>query len=137
MATNNLKFQHNDGGRSNYYRAAKVSDCVVRATAIATGRDYKEIYQMYKAASGETPRNGVSKKVCKKVIGQLGGRWVACMAIGTGCKVHLAANDIPMDKRLIISLSGHLTAVINGVINDTYDPSRNGTRCVYGYWIFE
>jgi len=25
-------------------------------------------------------------------------------------------------------------AVIDGVINDTYDCSREGTRCVYGYW---
>ena len=22
----------------------------------------------------------------------------------------------------------------DGVINDIYDPSRNETRCVYGYW---
>jgi hypothetical protein len=25
--------------------------------------------------------------------------------------------------------------VIDGVIHDTFDPSRGGTRCVYGYWI--
>lgn len=137
MATNNLTFQYNDGGRSKYYRAKNVGDCVVRATSIITGRNYKEIYNLYKAASGDTPRNGVSKKVLKKVIEQLGGKWVACMTIGSGCKVHLAANEIPMDKRMIISLSGHLTAVINGVINDIYDPSRDGARCVYGYWIFE
>jgi hypothetical protein len=24
-------------------------------------------------------------------------------------------------------------AVIDGIVHDTYDPSRNGTRCVYGY----
>ncbi len=29
----------------------------------------------------------------------------------------------------------HYTAVIDGVINDTHDPSREGTRCVYGYWV--
>lgn len=28
----------------------------------------------------------------------------------------------------------HLCAVVNGVVRDTYDPSRCGTRCVYGYW---
>ena len=22
----------------------------------------------------------------------------------------------------------------DGVVHDTYDPSRDGTRCVYGYW---
>ena len=35
---------------------------------------------------------------------------------------------------LIVSCSRHITVVINGVLHDTYDCSRNGTRCVYGYW---
>lgn len=131
-----LEFNYNDGGRSNYFRAAKVGDCVVRATAIATGRDYKEVYNLFKNASRTSPRDGVSKQVCRKVIEQLGGKWVACMGIGTGCKVHLAADEVPMNGKCIVSLSGHLCAVIDGVINDTYDPSRNGTRCVYGYWKF-
>lgn len=25
----------------------------------------------------------------------------------------------------------------DGVIRDTHDPSRDGTRCVYGYWTAE
>ncbi len=24
--------------------------------------------------------------------------------------------------------------MIDGVVHDTYDCTRNGTRCVYGYW---
>jgi hypothetical protein len=36
--------------------------------------------------------------------------------------------------KLIVSVSRHLVAVVNGVINDTYDCSRDATRCVYGYW---
>ena len=36
--------------------------------------------------------------------------------------------------RLIVAVSRHYCAVIDGVIHDLYDPSRNGTRCVYGYW---
>lgn len=126
----------NDGGRARYFRAAEVGDCVVRATAIAADKDYKEVYDLYRKTARTSPRNGVSKQVCRKVIEQLGGKWVACMTIGSGCKVHLAPDEIPMTGRLIVSLSGHLCAVIDGVINDTYDPSRNGTRCVYGYWIF-
>ena len=34
-------------------------------------------------------------------------------------------------------LSRHITAVVDGVIHDTHDPSRKGTRCVYGYWYQE
>ena len=34
-------------------------------------------------------------------------------------------------------LSRHMCAVIDGVIHDTYDPSRDGTRAVYGYYTDE
>ena len=35
---------------------------------------------------------------------------------------------------LIVSCSKHITVVKDGVLHDTYDCSRRGTRCVYGYW---
>ena len=31
-------------------------------------------------------------------------------------------------------LSRHACAVMDGVIHDTYEDARDGTRCVYGYW---
>lgn len=31
--------------------------------------------------------------------------------------------------RMIVRLSGHLAAVIDGVLHDTHDCSRDGTRC--------
>jgi hypothetical protein len=49
------------------------------------------------------------------------------------CKVHLRDGELPMG-RLVVSLSRYYAAVIDGVIHDTHDPSRDGTRCVYGYW---
>jgi len=58
------------------------------------------------------------------------------MSIGSGCKVHLDGNELP-EGRLVASLSKHVAAVIDGVINDTYDCSREGTRCVYGYYILK
>ena len=32
------------GGREKYFKKLDVGDCVTRAIAIATGKDYKEIY---------------------------------------------------------------------------------------------
>ena len=55
------------------------------------------------------------------------------MKIGSGCRVHLRERELP-SGRLIVSVSRHMVAVIDGVIHDTHDPSRGGTRCVYGYW---
>src|SRR6516164_288534 len=43
------------------------------------------------------------------------------MRIGQGCTVHLARGELPMG-RLIVSVSRHVVAVIDGVIHDTHDP---------------
>ena len=130
-------FVYNDGGRSKYFKASDVGDCVVRAFAIASGRDYKEVYDLAKSVckKGESPRNGLKKAQCNKLGAMLGGKWVTCMTIGSGCKVHLNADELPKG-RIVCSCSKHLVAMIDGVVNDTYDSTREGNRCVYGYWVF-
>ena len=55
------------------------------------------------------------------------------MFIGQGCKVHLKKSELPAGI-LIVSCSKHITVVKDGILQDTYDCSRQGTRCVYGYW---
>jgi hypothetical protein len=50
-----------------------------------------------------------------------------------GFKVHLREGELP-SARLIVRVSKHVTAVIDGVIHDTADPGRDGWRCVYGYY---
>ena len=70
------------------------------------------------------------------VMKHLGWKWIPTMTIGSGCKVHLREDELPKG-RIVCSLSKHETAVIDGVLNDTYDCSRDGTRCVYGYFIKE
>ena len=78
-------------------------------------------------------RNGVFRQTCQRVLESLGWRWIPTMKIGAGCRVHLKAAELPAG-RLIVRCSKHTTAVIDGIIHDTYDPSRAGTRCVYGYF---
>ena len=142
------KFKFNDGGRSEYF-SGKGGDCVSRSVAIASGRDYKEVYDRmalgnatqrkskYHTKGRKSALNGVSvtRKWFKDLMIEWGFEWVATMGIGTGCKVHLKSDELP-SGRLVCSVSKHYTAVIDGVINDTYDCSRDGTRCVYGYWKF-
>lgn len=140
-----LKFNYNDGGRSKYFKATNVGDCVTRAISIATGNDYKEVYNALNTLSKRertgcrktgksSSRNGVYNGTYRRYLESIGWTFVPCMKIGQGCKVHLAADELPMDKTLIVKLSRHLTCVVNGVINDTYDCSREGNRCVYGYY---
>lgn len=132
-----LKHEYNDGGRSEYFKADRVGDCVTRAVAIVTGKDYKQVYDEIAELVGYSPRNGIEGDDDRKVMAHYGGRWVPTMKIGQGCKCHLRANEIPMTGRIVCSVSKHVVAVIDGVIQDTWDCSREGNRCVYGYWVFD
>ncbi len=79
-------------------------------------------------------RNGMVRPLIRRFMKELGWDWFPTMSIGSGTTVHLCAEELP-PSRLVVSCSKHLTAVIDGVIHDTHDPSRLGTRCVYGYWM--
>ena len=144
---NMIEFEKNDGGREAAGYKGNARDCVARSIAIAAERPYREVYDALadgnanQRASSRTPkrsrsaRNGVSvkRKWFKDYMQSLGFTWTPTMFIGSGCKTHLRADELPTG-RIIVSLSKHYAAVIDGVLHDTYDCSRNGTRCVYGYW---
>lgn len=136
------RFVKNDGGRELAGYKGNAGDCVVRAIAIATETPYQKVYDDLFTLNqsqrgklrGASPRNGGTKTATiRKYLASLGWTFVPTMGFGTGCKVHLKAEELPKG-RIICRLSKHLVAVIDGVINDTYDPSRDGTRCVYGYY---
>ena len=137
------KWTYNDGGRSNYFKKEKAGDCVTRSIAIVSRMDYKDVYDVLSkgnASQGasKSARNGIStkRKWFKDQMREWGFRWEPTMGIGTGCKVHLRAEELPKG-RIVTSCSRHYSAVIDGVINDIYDPSRDGKRAVYGYWVYE
>jgi hypothetical protein len=69
-------------------------------------------------------RTGTPKGIEREYLVALGWKWTPTMAIGSGCKVHLKAGEIPMMGRLVVNVSRHLLAVVNGVIHDTYDDQR-------------
>lgn len=127
-----MRFIYDDGGRSKYF-TAQAGDCVTRAVTIATGLDYKEVYDNIKRLIKHTPRNGVSKKETRAIMEAYGFTWVSCMTIGAGCTTHLREDELPKGV-IMCQLTKHVTTVKDGVIYDTYDPSRGGSRCVYGYW---
>jgi len=137
---------YNDGGRSEAGYRGKTGDCVTRAIAIATGKPYREVYDALnglavterlgkRKRSKSSARTGVYRVTYQKYLESLGWTWTPTMRIGQGCKVHLRSDELP-SGRLIVVVSRHVTAVIDGIVHDTHDPSRDGTRCVYGYWSF-
>jgi hypothetical protein len=142
---NTMKFVFNDGGKQAAGYTGKSGDCVTRSIAIATGKPYQEVYDgLNNLSTNErkgkrkrgisNARSGVYRATYQKYLESIGWKFVATMGIGTGCRYHLRDGELPMG-RIICSCSKHLVAVIDGVIHDTHDPSRNGTRAVYGYYV--
>lgn len=143
-----MQFVYDDGGRAAAGYQGSAGDCVARAIAIATQIPYQQVYDLVnQAALLERPgaskrrggkrssaRTGVYKPTIRRIMQDLGWVWTPTMGIGSGCRVHLRADQLPTG-RLVVQVSKHLLAVVDGVIHDTgTQADRHGTRCVYGYW---
>ena len=139
-----MTYTDTDGGRAAAGFKGGTSDCVCRAIAIATRLPYRDVYDALNSAgraerltkrrrSRSSARTGIHKATIRTFLAARGWAWTPTMQIGSGCTVHLRADELPAG-RLIVSVSRHLTCMIDGVIDDTHDPSRGGTRCVNGYW---
>lgn len=151
-----MEWVYDDGGRAAAGFKGTTGDCVCRAIAIATERPYKEVYDTInefskhertgKRKRGKSnARTGVYPATIRKVMAHYGWVWHPTMRIGSGCTVHLRSDELPKG-RLVVSVSKHETAVIDGVIHDIYNPSDRGCtvdrygnditveRCVYGYY---
>ena len=135
---------YDDGGRADAGYKGHTGDCCVRAISIAACMPYQDVYDLVNAAGAKerrskrrarksSARRGIYGPTMRRLMASLGWLWTPTMGIGTGCKVHLRADELP-GGRLIASLSRHCAAVIDGIIHDLHDCSREGTRCVYGYW---
>ena len=140
--------------------------------AIATGIPYQEVYDALsevmnagkvRPAGKRTPRTGTPMEAAKTYLASVGWEWVPVMKIGSGCTMHLCAEELP-GGRIVTRLSRHFCAVVDGEIHDTFDPNDRGVtiyppgcpqdqipkgarwlengngwayspqRCVYGYW---
>jgi hypothetical protein len=139
-----IEFRYADGGRGAAGYKGEAGDCAVRAAAIATDTPYREVYDTLndyakrerrgKRKRGvSNARTGVYRTTLQRYLSDLGWAWTPTMTVGSGCKVHLRADELPSGI-IVVRLSRHYAAVKDGVLHDTHDCSRAGTRCVYGYW---
>lgn len=147
-----IEFVYDDGGKSKYISQKLSGDCFCRAVAIASGIEYIEVAKVishfaakervsakrlrkYKSAKSaiSSAGAGVWKSTGERVLKHLGFEKVYSMRVGVGCEVHVKASELPLG-RLVLSLSRHYAAVIDRVLHDNHDCSRDGTRCVYAIW---
>lgn len=153
-----MDFVMSDGGREQAGFKGRAGDCVCRSIAIAAKLPYAEVYAALAKGAGAqrasrgrkaaaSARNGINtrRKWFRDYMASLGFVWTATMRVGQGCTTRLLAGELPQG-RLVVALSKHYAAVIDGVIHDTSDPQwsmihtdetgaqRMSHRCVYGYW---
>lgn len=133
-------YVYDDGGREDAGFRGMTGDCVTRAIAIAACMPYRQVYdelnELCKSRRSKrkgNARTGIFKPEVRAYMAYLGWVWTPTMRVGSGCTVHLTAAELPLG-RLVVNVSKHSVAVIHGVVHDTHDPTRDGTRCVYGYF---
>jgi hypothetical protein len=119
--------------------AAPVTDVLSCSTGVPLGDDENHVYALLnERARRERPSGGPVPRTC--TMPALFGterRLPPHLSTGAGV-VGLALGSDNENRRrrgrLIVRCSKHTTAVIDGIIHDTHDPSRGGTRCVYDYF---
>ena len=147
-----MRWQYNNPAAQ--YSDILENDSITRAISIASGEDYKKIYELLNEymkrenLDEKYIKNSwlkVRKDAAKELLKAMQYTWVPTMKFANGCKTRLRDGELPMGT-LICNISKNLTCVVDGIIQDVYDPSRKmkledgtikGTRAVYGYWFKE
>jgi hypothetical protein len=128
-----MNFVYNDGGRRASGFKRHGGDCVVRAVAIATKQDYKYVYKLcsiFNAAQRGTmsASNGVPlTRAFHKWMTNMGWEYKHC-------------GDTPFDTpsagTFILHTDKHYTAVIDGVVHDTFNLFNTFVEVpILGYWV--
>lgn len=116
-----------------------VPSCVVGAISVVSGWSPRRVHErLLELASEERPsvryhrsslRHGFRRRTYERLLFEdLGARWTHTPG------ARLCDDDLPARGRLIVSVKRHLTAVVDRVILDTFDPRDVGKNRVYGYY---
>ena len=137
-----MKYIYNDGGRGDYfdtkYKKDRTNDCVIRAIAIATERDYLTIWEELFTLSTKMGFMPNDKKCYEEYLRCLG--WVKHSPIknkSTGKKYELRKlgdhfRRLGKYKGVIVKTTRNLSAIVDGDLHDSWDCRR---WCANSYWL--
>ena len=128
--SNNLKhekmkndFNKNDGGRSIYHRCDRkmdvAGDCVIRAIAIGLKMDYMDVKKQLFARAIENGFMPNSEKTYEPFLLEHG--WIKKSPMKNSKNRKFQLGMMPVQCDMIVRMSKHLVAVVDGVVNDTWD----------------
>jgi hypothetical protein len=117
------EFIKNDGGRSIYHRCDRqidnAGDCVIRACAIALKMDYMDVKKQLFAMALENGFMPNSHQNYEPFLNQHG--WFKKSPLKDRCGRKYQLGMMPVFDDMIVKTTGHVVAVVDGVVNDTWD----------------
>lgn len=126
-------FYWDDGGRSASGYVGLAGDCVPRAISIVTGLAYRDVYAALYRETSMSPRQGVPVFAYSAYLRERG--WI-----------HHASTGSPVDGAWLPTAlciveckterqtHGHVAAIADGRLRDTWDVRDDGEYRVMGYW---
>lgn len=125
------QFRWNDAGRSTSKRPKQKNDCTVRAIALTCKVSYDEAYD---AVATMGRKSGQRWDIPKKPFELFGNYliWHPLQAVKGEPRMRCCDMD-QISNRMILRISKHVFAVVDGVVLDT-SCDYMFENCVYGYW---
>ena len=131
-----MKYEFNCGGRHKYFNCRcqlkkyAEGDCTIRAISIATGTDYKIVWDSLMDSAKKTGCMPNSRENCELFLNSIG--WKRQKPFRKGRKKYKLKNvPISKTKNYIFHTSRHWTAVVSNVVQDTWDCRE---WCANSYW---
>ena len=115
--------------RFEYYNANPqgndISDCVIRSLSVLTGRSWREVYDELTDLAGDV---GLMFDRVEFVEDYLDDRYPR------ECHYSKSVREFAIEHpygKYAVTMNAHITAIINGTIVDTFDPSERIMRCAW------
>lgn len=106
-----------------------VNDCTVRAIALATNRSWDETYQ---ELSNYARQQGITFSEVEFINDYLSQKYPRYCQDSYNKVVTVGDfANLKLPGRWLVTMGGHITCVIDGVIYDTFDPSDRYLWCAY------
>ena len=121
----NIKYKKSFGGRDNYWscklKKDRTNDCVVRALAHATDTDYLVVWNELFELGRDIGFLPDAPRCYEKWLSDRG--WVKHSPLTHSGRRKYSLKNIPIDPDgiYIFVTCGHLTAVVGGVLLDSWD----------------
>jgi hypothetical protein len=137
-----MRYAYNDGGRkTGGWKGTRAGDCGPRAIAIATEQHYRKVRADLDALAKEmtgglrtSTNSGTYVSELHRYMIEQG--WTLVLTKGQ------YLSDLPNSGTLLAVLSRHYVAVVNDIVQDTWDSRKSKrTKCgspkMDGYYLYE